>query len=111
MDTTTGIVIVIALFALIAVAYLFVFRKKGKMNIDTPLGKLNIEGSNEDSSQPEYTAPAPLPGVAIKNAKSRSGGLLGEDRTGRGVQAEDVEVETDILLSSENPTDKPDPKV
>jgi hypothetical protein len=107
VDTTTGIVIAIALFALIAVAYLFVFRKQGKMNIDTPLGKLNIEGSN----QPEQTIAAPLPGVSVKGAKSHSGGLLAEDRTGRGAQAEDVEVETDILISSENPADKADPKV
>jgi len=109
VDTTTGIVIAIALFALIAVAYLFVFRKQGKMNIDTPLGKLNIEGSNQDSSQPEQISP-PLPGVSVKSVKSRSGGLLAEDRTGRGAQAEDVEVETDIIISSENPTEKSDPK-
>lgn len=110
MDTTTAIVIVVALFALIAVAYLFVFRRQGKMNIDTPLGKLNIEGSNEESSQPAQPVAEPQPGVSAKEIKSRSGGLLAEDRTGRGAVAEDVEVETDVLISSENPGEKPDPK-
>ena len=110
MDTTTAIVIIVAIFALIAIAYLLIFRRQGKMNIDTPLGKLNIEGSNEDSRPPAQTTDEQQPGVSVKGVTSRSGGLLAEDRTGRGAVAEDVDVETDVLISSENPGEKPDPK-
>jgi hypothetical protein len=46
MDTT--MVIVIALFALIIIASLFVFRQRSKVNVRGPLGTgLDIDASND----------------------------------------------------------------
>jgi hypothetical protein len=87
---------VIALFAVIIVAAFLVFRSRGKVSIKGPFGTgLDLDASNE---------PKPAtPGVTVKDAKSRQGGLLAEDRTGRGADVEGVEVHDDILVTSTPP--------
>jgi hypothetical protein len=102
MDTTTAIVLLVILFALIIVAAFLVFRQRGQVKIDTPLGKLDLEASNE---------PLP-PQAAIKaeDIKSHGGGLLADDETGRGLDVKRVEVQDDVLLSSKPPDPDPDPK-
>lgn len=91
MDTTS--IIIIAIFALIVVAYLLIFRKHGKVEINGPLGiGLKLDASNEQS--------APSPAVKIDGAKSKAGGLVAEDNTGRGVDVKNVDVKDDILVSS-----------
>ena len=94
MDTTS--VIIIAIFALIAVAGFLVFRKRGKVEVKGPLGiELKLDASNEQS--------APSPAVKIDGAKSKAGGLAAEDNTGRGVDVKNIEVKDDIFVSSTPP--------
>lgn len=101
MDTNV-IAIVIAIFALIVVAAFLVFRQRGRVEIKGPLDiGLKLDASNE---------PPPLtPGVEMEGVKSRGGGLLAEDKTGRGLKAKDVDVKGDILVSSEPPGPKAQP--
>ena len=90
-------VIVVALFALIIVAAFIVFRQRGKVTIKGPLGtQVDIDASND--------SPPLVPGVRIDSAKSKSGGLLAQDNTGRGADIKNVEVKDDILVSSSFPS-------
>jgi hypothetical protein len=99
MGPTDGTVIVIALFALIIVAAFLVFRLRGKVKIKGPLGTgLELDATNEMKP--------PTPAVRVEGAESRSGGLLANDRTGRGAEVKDVKVEADIRVSSSLPKER-----
>lgn len=103
MDTTLAVVIVIAIFALIVVAAFLVFRQRGRVRIKGPFDTgLDLDASNQ--------AAPPMPGVKVKGAKSTGGGLVADDRTGRGADVEEVEVQDDILVSSAPPSEQPGPK-
>jgi LPXTG-motif cell wall-anchored protein len=102
MDSTV-VIVVIGLFALIVIAAFLVFRRRGKVKIKGPFGMgLDVDVSNE----PE---PAP-PAVEVSDARSREGGLLAEDRTGRGATVERVDTKDDILVSSESSEGESGPK-
>jgi hypothetical protein len=96
MDPVVGAVIVIALFGLVVVAAFLVFRQRGRVKIHGPF---NTDLEMDVTNTPE----PPTPGVRIERAKSRRGGLLAEDQTGRGAEVKDVEVEDDILVGSSLP--------
>jgi hypothetical protein len=99
MDNSTMIVLVIIVFALVAIAAYQVYRRRARVRIKGPLGtEVEIDASNESAS----------PAVRVSDAKSRSGGLAARDETGRGVEVSKVEVERDITATSTPP--KPDPK-
>ncbi len=101
MDTT--IAIIIAIFALVAVAAFLVFRQRAQVRIKGPLGTgLEVDASDQP--------PPPTPGVRVEDAKSRKGGLVADDQTGRGADVRQVEVEDDILVSSTPPAETPSPK-
>jgi hypothetical protein len=101
MDTT--IAVIIAIFALVAVAAFLVFRQRAKVRIKGPLGTgLEVDASNQPAP--------PTPGVRVEDAKSRKGGLVADDQTGRGADVRKVEVEDDILVSSTPPGERPGPK-
>jgi hypothetical protein len=98
MNTTVAVVI--ALFALIVVAAFLVFRQRSKVGIKGPLGTgLELDASNQ-----------PAPGVEVEDAKSRAGGLVADDQTGRGAKVKGVEVQDDILVSSTPPHEQAGPK-
>ncbi len=100
MDSTTAIVIVIIVFAVIAVASFLVFRQKTRIKIKGPQGTgFELEADN--------TAPLPRPGIEAEGIKSRKGGIVAEDQTGRGVKAKDFEAEDDVLLGSSDPKSGP----
>ena len=103
MDTTTAAVIVIIIFALVGVAAFIRFRQRGSAEITGPFGTgLKVKGSND---------PAPNDAsIQAQGLKSRKGGVVADDATGRGVDVRDVDVESDILLSSKNPERPADPK-
>ena len=104
MDSPTTIVIIIALFAVISIAAFAIFRRRTRLSIKAPLGiGLELEASNEPTP--------PAPGVIVRDATSREGGLVAEDSTGRGALAERVETKDDILVSSGPPPGESDPKV
>ncbi|RIK45685.1 MAG: hypothetical protein DCC57_16295 [Chloroflexi bacterium] len=99
-------IIIVALLAVVAIVFALRYRGGGKATLRGPFGaSLEAEGSNP-TPQPE---PPPRPGVNVADARSQGGGILAEDRTGRGANVERVEVQGDILASSEAPPD-PDPK-
>jgi hypothetical protein len=101
MDTT--IAVIIAIFALVAVAAFLVFRQHAKVEIKGPLDTgLKLDASNQPAP--------PTPGVKVEDAKSRKGGLIADDQTGRGADVRQVEVEDDILVSSTPPAEPPSPK-
>lgn len=103
MDNNTVLIVVIGLFALIAIAAFYAYRNRTKLGIKGPFGT-GIELDATDQPDPDP------PGVRVKNATSRKGGLLAEDRTGRGADVEGVEVQDDILVSSEGPAGGDPPK-
>lgn len=53
MDTNTTIVIVAALFVILVIVGFLIFRRKTKVDIQLPGGKLNFEGSNDPSKGKE----------------------------------------------------------
>jgi hypothetical protein len=90
----TNVLLIVALFAVIVVAVLLVFRSKLKLGIEALGAKLKIDASNQEESNP---------GVNLEKVKSRKGGILAEDQTGRGTSIVDAEVEQDIIASSTPP--------
>jgi hypothetical protein len=103
MDTTTAIIIILAMFALIVVGGFVVYRRRSGIDIDTPLGSLRMQSSNDP-------APQQAAGVTIEDAKSRGGGIVAEDKTGGGASVRKVEAERDIKASSQLPKNPSDPK-
>jgi LPXTG-motif cell wall-anchored protein len=102
MDTNTAAILALALMVLLVSGGFFVFRRRASVKINSPLGSVDFNASND----PPPTQPA----IVVEDATSRGGGLLADDKTGRGVTAKKVDVQDDILISSETPQDKPDPK-
>jgi len=101
MDNTT--VLIIAIFALIIIAAFFVFRQRARVGIKGPFGTgLKLDASNDPLP--------PTPGVKVETARSRGGGLMADDQTGRGAEVKDVEVQDDILVTSAPPRKDTDPK-
>lgn len=99
MDINLTVTVVVIIFALIVVAAFIVFRQRGRVEIKGPGGtSLKFDGSNDP--------PPSTPAVNIEGAKSRKGGLIADDQTGRGVNLKDVDTQDDILATSAPP--KPD---
>ncbi len=93
MDTTTAVIIVIAVFALIVVAAFWRYRQRGGAEINGPFGtKLKVQASNDP--------PIQKAGISAKGITSREGGVLAEETLGRGIEAENVDAKDDVLLSS-----------
>ena len=93
MSQTEAGVLVVAVFGLIAIVVLFRFRN-ARIKIKGP-GKL---GMDVDASDP--------PAIRAEDVNSRKGGITATDETGRGIDANKVEVEKDIQLKVERPGPK-----
>jgi hypothetical protein len=92
-STSITIVLVIAIFALIVVATFLVFRKRGKVKINAPLGLgLEVDASNQTTEK--------KPAIQISDAESTGGGILAEDNQGNGVEINRVKVADDIIATS-----------
>ena len=102
MDTSTAVVLVVALFAVVIIAAIAVYRRRIRAGIKTPFGQLNLEGSNEP--------PASRPGASIKDVESRRGGVLADDHTGRGAEVSTAKAEKDIVARSAPPSEETGPK-
>jgi len=104
MDTNTTVIIVVVIFAVLALVWARFFRKRGKASIKVGPVEMSVEGEND---APAQDAPAPdRPGVSIKGAKA-GGGILAEDNTGAGVEMEAVEAKDDILATTNPPDASP----
>jgi hypothetical protein len=101
MDSNILILIVIALFVLLAIVGFIRYKGQGKVKIKGPAGiEMEFGGDNE-------TPPTP-PGITVKGAKSRKGQILAEDYLGRGIDAENLDAMQDVVLKTENnPTHNP----
>jgi hypothetical protein len=112
MNGTTALVVIVVIFAIIALAWMARYRRRGEAQIEVGSAKVTVKGENEPTpdktaAPPQVTALAASsvsdrPGVNVTDAKS-GGGILAEDKTGRGVNVERVETKDDILASSETP--------
>ena len=97
--TVIAAMVIIAIFALVAVAAFAVYRRRADVSIRGPWGTgLDVKGSNEE--------PSSGPGVNVEDAVSRGGGIRAEDKTGRGASVRRVDVQDDILASSEEPDEE-----
>jgi hypothetical protein len=105
MTTKRALVVVVglfALFALVAVVFVLVFRSTGMLDFEGPFGlKLNLGGQN---------APAPRPGAI--NAEDLKAGkdLRAHGNTGGDVEVKRAAAQGNIDLSTEPPARAPDPK-
>lgn len=109
MDSTTALIVIVVIFAIVALAALLRYRRKGEASIEVGGAKVSVKGENEPASAQTAAKPSAQaasgsaqPGVNVRDATS-GGGLLAEDKTGKGVNIERVETKDDILASSENP--------
>ena len=97
MSTNTAVIIVLALLVIFAIGGFIVFRKRANVKINSPLGSVDFSASND---------PAPIqPAILVEDATA-GGGFSADDKTGRGVTAKRVDVQDDILISSEAPKDE-----
>lgn len=94
MDTATVTIFVVIIFALIAIFSFVVYQKRGEAEIRILGMSLKLKGSNEIQQS--------KPSISAKNITSREGGLLADDGTGQGIEAENINVKDDVLLTSHN---------
>ena len=97
------LIVVVVAFAAVAAAAFFLFRQRAKVTINGPFHTaLKVDASNQ--------TPPPTPAVSVEDAVSRRGGIIAEDRTGRGAQLKKIDVAEDIRATSEKPSGDPSPK-
>lgn len=102
MDTNTAIVLVVALLALVAVAFFIVFRRRGKAGFKGPFG---IEGSLDGGNDP------PPPAGQIKGKDLKAGGNLSAvNKAGGNVNVEGAQSKGDLSLAVQSPGKTTDPK-
>jgi len=63
MDTNTMIVIIVALFAVIIVIGFIVYRRKAKVKVEVPGGRLNFEAANDPTSAASSRSPRVRAGI------------------------------------------------
>ena len=101
MDTTTAAILVVVLFALIAVAAFFVFRQRSSVKIKGPFETgLELDASND---------PPPASGVMIEDAKAGRN-VAARDEYGNPVIVRRVDAKGDVTASSTQPRNNTDPK-
>lgn len=102
MDTTTAAILVVVLFAIIAVAAFFVFRQRSSVKIKGPFETgLELDASND---------PPPASGVTIEDAKAGRN-IAARDEYGNPVTVRRVDAkEGDVTASSTRPRNDTDPK-
>lgn len=88
-----AVLMVIALFVVLGLAFILRYRRKSKIGIRGPWGtSFEAQGSNEPPSRE--------PAVIVEDAKSHAGSLRATDETGRGAAVRRVEVERDLDVRS-----------
>ncbi|MBZ0293687.1 MAG: hypothetical protein K8L99_14055 [Anaerolineae bacterium] len=90
MDTNTLVVLIIFVALILFVA--FRYRQSLSAIIKLPFASLDVRGTNQSLDQQ---------GIKAKSISSRQGGILMEDSTGHGIDAENVDAEKDIRMTSQ----------
>lgn len=101
MDPQTATLIAVAISALVVIFIAVRFGDRIKAVFKGPHGtELSVEASNSQN-------PA-NPAVKVEGARSRAGGLVATDHTGRGADVRDVDTLQDIQVTSDpNPKAEP----
>jgi len=95
-------VIVAAIFAVVIVIALLLFRKRVKATLSGPFkSKLAIDARNPDPQTPS---------AVVEEATSHKGSIKAGGHTGKGAVARRVEAEGDISATSSPPEGNPSPK-
>jgi hypothetical protein len=95
-------VIVAAIFAVVIVIALILFRKCVKASLSGPFkSKLTIDARNPNPQ---------THGALVEDATSRKGNIKAEDRAGKGAVARRVEAEGDVSATAAPPEGIPWPK-
>jgi hypothetical protein len=103
MDTNVLGLGVVAVFGVVAITGMVLFRQRARIGIGGPLGvKLDIDTANRE--------PPSGPAVQIEDARSHKGSITGTDDTGQGVKLKNVEAERDIVATSRQAGADRDPK-
>lgn len=103
MDINIAAVIVVIIFAIVAIAAFLRFRGGGTASLKGPFGtQLDVGGSNHP--------PGPAGGISARDLKSRSGGITLDEGTGWGIEASKLEAEKDIRLKTSPASSGNDPK-
>ncbi|MEI6328083.1 MAG: hypothetical protein WCP16_02535 [Pseudanabaena sp. ELA645] len=95
MDATVAVIFVVGIFGLIIVIAFLKFQKQGHAEIKGPFGtSLRVAGSNERSNSRN--------GIRAKGVRSRAGGMRADEKTGSGIDVENIDARDDVILSSSN---------
>ena len=87
MDKQRVLLLALAFLIVVVIAFFAVFRKKGKFEIETPLGKVTAEGSNEPRSE-----------IQIENARAGRDIVAGAGSTDN-VSVKGVEAGRDVRVT------------
>lgn len=101
MDANTGIILVVALFAVIIVAAFLVFRGRSKIRVESLLGTLEMDASNPQ--------PVNRPGASFREGTVKGNATV-IDKGGEGAEAVGVKVGEDLQVINEAPPPQTRPK-
>lgn len=100
MDTGTLVVLVVVIFALVIVGAFFVFRSRAKVGINTPLGGMTLDASNERK-----------PAIKMDNVTAKEGSVTATDKMGSGVEMKAVRAGKDVTATSGDESKKAGPRI
>jgi hypothetical protein len=104
MDKVEWTVCAFVVLGIVAVVFLVVTRRKGgKQNTKIKIKGLGL--SLDASSTNEVDA-----GMIVEDANSKTGRLVAEDQSGRGVRAKRIAAQNDIVLVNSAPPEEKAPK-
>lgn len=110
MDSTTALIVIVVIFAIIVLAALLRYRRKGEASIEVGGAKVSVKGENEPQKpkqgQGSPSAGGAAPGASLEDGTSHKGGILIEDKTGKGAAGKRLEANDDIIVSSSPPAPK-----
>lgn len=100
MDNNTFYLLIVVVLAALAVIAMLLFRKRSKIDINTPVGGIKIDGENGP-----FEAAPPRAKIDIKNTQSTAGGIMVK---GTGdIKSEDAKAKKDIEFSQSDPKANP----
>ena len=116
MDGTTALIVIVLIFGAIILAVIWRYRHRIQASIDVGGASMSVSGENApEPAAPTDQPPAPAaepassqPGVRVSDVESSEGGVLADDKTGKGAVVERAKTKDDIIATSSPPD--PDPK-
>ena len=100
MDTGTLVVVVVAIFALVIVGAFLVFRSRAKVKIDSPIGGMSLDASDERK-----------PAIKMEDVTAKKGSVTATDKTGSGVEMKTVQAGKDVTATSGDESKKAGPRI